>query len=883
MRLTFGMHVGAWRGPGSQAHLGQPVLSRPALLGLLETHLGLTAAPVSAARRAAAYLLALRAADTAQRFFHSSLEADEVGTATHLLKWRDELMLAGWDGDAHAGWPQRLLDLAAVEQHANGSVPASEGERLERVCNRLQTRRIPVTAVTLLDPVLAFPARWQDVLSLLPTELAPAPAAAGDTALARVQTACVQAVAQGQVGQRTRMVDDGSVTVLRPTSCEVAMHWLANHCRSVADSSRLFVAEEGAPAVDDTLRIHGQPACGFDAPSVLRPALQALPLALETLWEPVQPDRLLEFLVHPIGPVHLTARRALARAFAKQPGVGGREWTKAREEIAQNQGSQVIDQVTYWLESARHSRAGGAPLDAIIERVSRLQAGLKLRLDLLAAKGSDPYLVKDVTDALGQTAYFIEGLQELRRAGNTMLRPRALEQLTAHATADCSNPFAVAQVGCMQSATAPAACGVERADEVIWWMPSRPKLPPPHPWVRQELEAISAAGIRLRDPTAEMETLMAHWVRPILAARQRLILVLPPEGTEDHPAWQLLRASCADLQPKVLEAHAAAQERLVVTPAQPLRAARGLWNLDPNASWRPTFSTPTRRPVQSFTSLEMLFNNPALAVLADPAHLEAGTTLAVHDDNRMLGKLSHRLLEMLFGEEGSLQWEEPQLDAWLDPAIPALLRREGLPLLAAGAATRLHQFRDCMRRSIAVLLAHLRHAQAVRVEAERALKGDIGGLATEGEMDLLVHLVGGGTVALDLKWSIAGPYRERLAQGDFLQLALYAHMVEQELGSPVTAVGFFTLADATLLTPTPNLFAPGARVVPTPMTTGQLVRAAIDTWNWRAWQWEQGEVDVVGDGLEPPPSQPPDGCLPRRPLPPWHADLEALFGPREGA
>lgn len=881
MRITFGMHVGNWRGPGSEAHVGQPVLGRAAFLALLETHLGLTAAPVSAARRAAAYLLALRAADNPDRFFHRSLAADEIGAAVQLLAWRDELMLAGWDGRPADNWTGRLADLAATEGHASLRVRASEGERLAQVTLRLSARRVPIDSVQLLDPVEAFPARWRDALDLLPAvaHASPAPAAVGD--LGRVQAACLQAVAQAQISQLPALEGDGSLIVLRPLNREVAEHWLADHCQRDPGVRRLIVCEEHAASVDETLRVQGVPACGFDEPSVLRPALQALPLALETLWDPVEPARVLEFLMHPIGPFHPNARRMLGTAFAKQPGIGGREWSAQREAIAQKLGDEVVQQIAYWLESPRSKRSEGAPLDEVIARVARLQRGLQSRQRSLEQGQFDEALLSDMEWAIGQCSQFMEGLQELRKEGNAVVRPRILEHLVAHATADSSNSLAIAQVGCMQSATTPAGCSVETVDEMVWWMPAKPRLPAPLPWIAEELRAIADAGLRIRDPAAEMAALMAQWIRPILAARQRLLLVLPPEGTEDHPAWQLLRAICTGMVPRALHLYAATRGQLAEVTARPLSAPRGAWQLKPDATWREAYAVPTRRQAQSFSSLNILFNNPAIAVLQDAAGLRAASTMAVPEGTHLLGELAHRLLEVLFAQDGSLHWTDAQVDAWFGPAVDDLLRREGLPLLAAGNASLSHQFRESARGSIGVLLEHLRTAGAVRIEAERKLAGDLEGLPTEGFSDLVVHLESGGTLLLDPKWSPASRYRDRMERGDYLQLALYAHLIQQELGTAPVAIGFFSFVDRMLLTFTPNVFAATARVVTTDIAPEQLLQSAIESWNWRAQQWQEGRVEVIAKGLVPAATQPPAGCLPLGTLGDWLGDFEALFGQAE--
>jgi len=882
MRVTFGLHVGTWHGPGAKSHLGEPVLGRAGFLALLETHLGLSAPAVSPARRAAAYLVALRGADEPGRFFHGSLAADELGTAAHLLRWRDEWMLSGWDGQVVAAWKGRLADLAAVEACAGGRLPPGEGERLARVAERLQHRRTPIESVILLDPLPLFPARWQDVLGQLRTTTAvqAPPAASGD--LGRIQAGCLQALATHTLPTINQLESDASVQVLRPLSRETAEHWLASLCKDTAHPSRLIVAEEHGAALDDTLRVHGVPACGFDAASALRPALQALPLALETLWDPIEPGRLLEFLTHPIGPFSGKARRTLGEAFAQEPGIGGSAWLHARASIQQSAGEAVIDRIALWLETARSKRSTGALVDVVIARVTELRQSILGR----QARPETPLtLARDLQAAVGQCTAVIDCLQELQRQGVTTVRPRLLEQLTTQATTDAGCKLALAEVGCMQSASSPAACAVDTAAEVLWWMPAKPVLPSAHPWVQSELAALADAGIRLRDPAAEMAGLMAQWLRPILAARQRLTLVLPPAGCEDHPAWQLLHAMVPDLQVHELEQHAERLGQMREVTSRPLAAARGSWQLDPSAAWRVHYPAPTRHDNQSYSSLDVLLNNPALAVLRDAAALRAGRTVAVQHTARLLGTLAHRLVERLLANQEAIAWTEDRLGSWFQPALEDLLVREAMPLLAAGSTLQLQQFRDVVRRGISVLLENLRAANAVRAYAERQLDGSLGAIQLTGKTDLYIELPQGRTAALDLKWSRAARFRKQLANGEYLQLALYAHMIEQQQGRAPAAVGYFTFMDAQLLTSTPGVFGPGARVVASRegFDAPQLVQMACESWNWRVRQWNEGIVEVVGHDVDPPSSEPPPGCLPLRELGPWYADYEVLFGQREGA
>lgn len=876
--VTLGQCVDAWHGPGSRSWLAAPVLGRSGFLSLLETHLGLTAPPVHAAVRVTAYLTALRRADGPARFFHGSLEADSIETAARLLAWRDEWRMGGWDGQAGLGWPHRLRDLAEVEALA-GALPPGEAERLRAVCIRLEQRRIPIRSVRLLEPMAAWPALWQELLRIVkatdPTGLVPS--ASGD--LGRLQAACIATLERGSVPASATLAGDGTVQVRRAMSRETAEHWLAAHCRANPGDARMVVSDEMGPSLDDTLRAQGLPTGGFNARSPLRPGLQALALALEPLWDPVDPQRLLDFLLHPISPMRSRrVRHALARAIAERPGVGGKAWESALLSVIKYMPERADDiraDVAYWMPARRWTRLEGIPLEAVLERVERFRQRCAERVGIAAADDSG------VTPAawratLGPCEAVAEAVRILQRAGTPVLGPRALQQLLAQSGGNAPNPIALAQVGCSTIATSPAACAVERADEVVWWMPEAAALPRPHPWTGNELAALAAAGVKLRDPALEMKRLVSLWLLPALAARHRLVIMLPPEGSEEHPAWQLVRASVQGLAVTALETELAAQRLGEALPHRPLPAPAGMWKLPAAATWRKAFPAPSRRPRQSFSSLDPLFRHPALAILRDAASLETGSVLTAGLDKRLLGNLGHSLAEQLFLQEGALGWGRERLDKWFPEALATLLRAEGLPLLAPGRAMQLEQFRRTAHHALAALLRMLQEAGALSVSTERSLEGGLGGLGLRGTVDLYVKLPQ-GSAALDLKWKRAQTFQDRLRQGDFLQLALYHRLLSEDNAPLPIALGYFTFEDATLSTTSPDVF-PGARVIQPRdgLNASALLTMAAATWEWRVRQWEAGEIEVVHDIRQASPM--PDGCLPRRDLPYLERSYAALLG-----
>ncbi len=840
MRVTFGLRLDEQQGPSSQDFFCAPRVGRQAFLGLLETYLGLSGPDRPHAERVATYMGFLAAAQaTASRFYSRSFAADSVGTAARLLEWRDEWSLGGWDGHALDTSPQRLGDMAAVEALAEvGGLAAGEGERLKAVARELQAgSRVPVTSVQLVDDLALFPTAWQRVLAQLPVEAAPALTGIADGDLGRLQSLAVAAVEAGLVSKKLVLENDRSIEVVQARSREVAEHWMSAVC-CATPTDRLILCEEGGDALDATLSVTGHPTCGFAAASNLRPALQSMGLAFETCWTPIDVPQLVEFLVHPIGPFSAKARRFLAEALALEPGIGGKAWVDGKEKVRKEEhAAALLDEVEFWLEGERWERDAGAPVAALLARADRVDQAFK-RL----ATSNDANTV-GVGPALHQSEAVLAGLREFQRQGTERLTRRQIEQLLSQATpGGASSPYAVSQVGCLKFAVVAATCGLEQADEVVWWMPSTPSLPQPLPWSAREVAALADVGVRLRNPEKELTALTSQWLRPLLAARKRFVLVLPPSGKEEHPVWQLLKQIAPKLTVRSLEDTLRNQSGGLSMKLESLALV--------TADERIQLGMPveSRRTEQSFSSVKDMFFNPALAVLKDVAALKTSSVLEAADGNRLLGTLGHRVIEELFSVNGAVGWTSAQAGAWFDGMVGTLLEEEGAPLLMPGASVQLHRFKETTRRALIKLLAHLQTAGAMLVHTELELAGTFAGEPFTGNIDLVVTLTDGRKVVLDLKWKGASGYRKVLIGGKHLQLALYASLVNEKFNAMPATVGYFVFEGAALMVTHPDVL-PSAEVVQpkSGVTLPELVVLAAATWRWRSEQWARGEIDWVDE------------------------------------
>nr|WP_315404361.1 PD-(D/E)XK nuclease family protein [uncultured Pseudomonas sp.] len=869
MHITFGLFLDSRQGPSPTNFFNTPIVGRLGFLSLLETYLGLSAPEASKARRVAIYSGLLRVHDNNSRFYSESLKADSIGTAARLLAWRDEWRLGGWDGSANPEHPSRIQELASIEKAALETLPPGEAERLHLVMQALSASGPgPIKSVHLVDPPEDFPLLWRQVLERLPAVEVRLPEPQGAGQLRALQEHALTVLAGGSAGNLTAQTD-GSVLLVRALAATTAEHWLsAQHSHKPGD--RLILAEEAGDSLDVSLSATGGVNCGFERPSQLRPALQALLLALEMCWEPIDVNRLLDFLTHPVGPFSRPARGRLARAVAKQPGIGSEAWTAAKAKIAAGDNAQeVADEVTFWLESERWSRTDGVPVDALIARVDRMKEAMRRRLSGESADAAS------FTAAHSQCAAVHEALIELARQGLATVLPRQVEQLVAHATpAGATNPAAVSHIGCMRSASMAAAC-IEAADEVVWWMPSTPTLPSPLPWSLAELNALNQLGVQLRDPARELISLALKWLRPLLVARSRFIIVCPPPGTEVHPIRQLLKKLVPDIESGSLDLDTALDSTLLgataeVLPPQPLPATPRYIQLP--------HPLQLGDAAQSFTAFNELFNDAALFVLKRVANLELTSVLAVDQDNRLLGILAHRVLEKLFAHTDALTVSNSAAVAWFRAEADSLLLTEGAVLLMQGAGVTQQHFRKVCELAICSLLDHLRLAGAVQVQTEVELRGTLGAVPLIGKIDLLVTFGDKRTVAVDIKWRGDTYYAGLLRSGEHLQLALYSSLIEQTSGVAPAALGYFILESGALYVTTADTF-PKAQVrrPPDGVTVTTLLDRARATWNWRKQQLDAGTIEVVPEGATDE-FQGPEGTLPVNGPSKWDRDHLVLLG-----
>ncbi len=830
----------------------------------------------AAADRLTEYRACLAQADHPSRFYHASFGVDPINVSRTLLHWRAVLHEHGWDGTFATDAPPRLRDLADVEALARARVPLDRGQRVQRATAALAQRRTQIDAVVLLDTVDELPPVWQALLDKLGFSVdpgvTPEPLAADGTDLRIVQQILTRLVEAdtGAVPTKTQLRGDGTFVVLRGASRDITAQAVAECVIAAADGQShddaLLIAEHDGVILDNACERAGLPRAGFQHYSQFRAVSQVLKLGLSLLWRPVSPQLLLQFLIHPVGPLRRSVRSALADAVADQPGIGGRRWLEARSDIAQRmreggaEASEIaaVDaSIDTWLGGERFDPALGAPIAALAKRAQLCSTYLAIRASAIdddAERGS--YI-----NALAQSEALLRTLRALSAQGQTRVNRIDLDRLIDEIASAAPDPNTFAQAHHVRATTDPATV-TQPWRRVYWWDLAAPSRDAGYPWSPRELEWLRAHGIALPDVAQTLRTHTRHWLRPILHAREHLTLVVHDSEHGYHPLWTQIANSfdgftTARIDDVLLGGLPLPDIGIAARPLpiNALPAPRRWWRL-------PKDVVLPRRPVESYSSLSKLFAYPHGYVLRYCAQLRPGRAQDLSDGNRLSGNLAHRLIERFF--ETNPLWamfDARAVQDWFANELPMLLETEGAVLLEPGRGVDKQRVTATLRRALVALIDHLRDADIQTVQTEFHDEATFKSIRLGGDIDLLLTDPLGREIVLDVKWGSEQWRADDLRKNRHVQLAMYAYLRRARRQWPRQA--YFIIESGRILAQEASVF-PAAVLYPPENgeSIDDLWRRIGVSHDWRWRQLGKGLVEVnVANTAPTDDSMPPDGAL----------------------
>jgi ATP-dependent helicase/nuclease subunit B len=783
--------------------IGQAVWSPAQLLRDLELRLGLGAALESEALRIARWGARIAELAPLGRFYSKSFEVDALETARSVLRLRDSLVEAGWNGQAISAGGARLQAIVELENLGKPSLPFGYVDRLAGVERALSDWRTQFySELVLAESAELWSTRWRTIFRALErtgTRLTLRDlnfhGARADSDLGKVQAALRAGNSMAPVELR----GDGSFVLLTAETSWEAGCSTAAILDNLPATQTVVIRESDVSAFDNALSIHGARSQGWRSVSPWRAALQIMPLALELAFEPKDPQRVLELLTLPVGPFLGFAGRRLAEALTQSPGIGGPAWEEAKSRLVKGadkyaqsdairedptdeseRSKQLLARIEGWLEQPGDDAVSGAPrvaLLAVIERVrswiiSRIPASPEDTMLLTAARHAGA-----LRAALESDPRPILNLVEVRRLAESVLESGAALPLIKESAGRVAH---VDRAGNLR---------VARSNVVWWSFVAGGAVSLGARWRQHEVAALMQVGIVFPDAKKRLAERAVSWRQGLLAATERAILVAPRkcagETTPIHPLWDELvactRADEAALERITLDASAlrslADGETLLPRPS--LRALAPVALPGGHGEWRVPAETVT--PIDHFSpaSLNSLLGCPLQWGLQYRAGISAGGH-ALPPLFMLNGTLGHRLVELLY-PLGAFDKPLAELRERAEAELDQLFQREGAILLRAGMVFERSQLRRQLVTSMLELSNALNGAGLRIVAVEKPIEVTWRDCKLVGRLDLLVATADNVLAIVDVKWGWSS-YRDLLKSGHALQLAVYAAAHAAERG-----------------------------------------------------------------------------------------------------
>ena len=831
---------------------------------LLESHLGLSGYPGNTEYlRIEQYrqLLLKYLGQQQKAFFQASFQADQLATATTLLAWRDELLLAGWDFDVQDDMPDRLRVLATVEQYLrtnNSMHQLSSGfaDRFIEMEKMLSRRKQPIENIFLNEPIQLLPGHFRKILNSLQS----LGAEIIENASAKVETKTdldrfkYFLTHPGHSEQKWELRKDGTLMILKSKRETTAASYLAKLFRKNSLFRPLCLIPEKNRTLDNALIQEGLPSLGIRSASLARPSLQILKLVPAFLWRPIDPYKILEFVSLSLKPLADDLGKLIAQQMAQTPGLKGEGWyiminryfdqlkIKAATDPSINF-QEIKNQFDFWFDRRPYDVHGKVPKEEVADIFRYLAKWAIKTFDEGNSKNNSMLVlhqqsqnITELLEALPESENQLGNLQ-LERIVRTIYEPSPYvfqEKQKGHL------PY----IHKLSAMTSPAS-------KLVWWNFIHNETD--HffsSWYEEELDYLQSCAVGLTGPKEKNHLQLWQRKQPILRTQNQLILVIPEmvEGSkvQTHPLWGDLEACFENLKSISYNLDLESEKKALATkfelPQYTLLSQRQLGN--PKALIQIESKDQLgKNEEESFSSLDSLFYYPYKWVFKHKIKLKKSSILSIVDDKTLMGNLAHRFFELMLRQDIT-SWQKSDVEEWIDQQSYRLLSREGAVLLMYGREPERLAFINKLKYAAWSLIYLIQKNGWTVLETEKVLAGKFLGMPVKAKADLVLSR-GSEMAVVDLKWRGASRRQRIIKNEEDLQLVMYAKLLTEDHGWAHTA--FFIMEEGKMITRNNQAFKEALAVDPDcdHIIVNERIWAKMEaTFQWRIEQLAKGLIEV---------------------------------------
>lgn len=802
------------------------------MLSQLCLRLGLPTRFPANALRIAHYMVALRSADDNEQFYSRSFKTDSWGTAKALLRLRDELVANGWKLSSVNnidGASARLKTLARIEAIAGKNVICLT-DMINPILTRLErVEGVGIESITIVDELSILPPVWQKLINALKgkgVQIMTSFCSSSDIGLSTnnaPSTDLQKLSAFLHNNQLTQLSGDGSLVILESDDEVQAADFVSALLLSVScsDDNVVIIRGDTSSFLDHLLQQRNLPALGGIEKSSMRGYMQLLPLALEVLWEPFDPSRLLELLTLAAGPISPSIARHFVYALKIQPGIAGDAWEKAWQLTRENLvtwdakteedrvcsssdiGSEtnttrtpskaVLEKEAFfreWLEPFRFDPQKGVPAVVAVQVCERVKLHAYLRFNSMTGKISEAQI-----QVFLRTAVFAETLLEsIKASGSELITRSQLLRMMESAAGEGYTPD-TPEASTWTPVDHPGQI-IGSADLILWWgFVSNRNHGVSTAWSNEEIDFLEKLEVYLDSPQNAVVREAKSWYRPLTASAGRLVVVKPRtvagRTVAAHPFYHevaaLVEATPHTVRTRIIkQAHEIysqavseiSDHKIVCRPVlkRALPRPRPVWNITPSD---------LSRSSENATSLERLLSCPMSWLFEHKKKFRFGNLLSVSAGEQLSGNLAHEVFAAVFShkeildkhdeEQASMEVIEMLAAKYFEELCPKI----AAPLLLPGNSLERQKLKKAIVDGTGNLANLIREAGFSRIQCETEHEQKVDGIVLRGRIDMVLSHPDNYDYIIDLKWTRRAPYRRReISEGRAIQLALYAALLK---------------------------------------------------------------------------------------------------------
>ena len=735
----------------------EKIVGDAGLLDFLELRLGLSGADPDAIERILAYKSALESAKEGA-FYEAAFKNDPLATAKEILRWRDLLVMEGFESDTPYTSP-RLLKLAEVEKEFRKSAIVGIPERWKRVFECLNGK-LPGVTISVRYSLELIPKLIRDIL---------------------IKLGAKEKNIKGEMEFAPKCPEKISINCFG-TVAEAYRWAVDNHTDETVICPDTF-------RLDAMLRNREQPPVVASA-SGDSSITQLFRQGLSLLERPLNIKFLLDYLRTEFSPIPGKYRYALARAL-KKDGGRGEEWEKVlsgcREVPEVNKHLLSLLEANVTVISIDNKKVEAIPASVITDWCEALAAwsatviteerkAYQFELTALCNgmgriindMGHGKVMVKDIMKAL-------KTLYELTPVKTEKAMARSWNAIDSH------------------------RCFIDNPEK-LWWLPCNGSLGTPYPYSFLLQEEREALGIK--DMTCYIQYDYRRMVDLLGNVDEIVLFSCDFDGTEalvEHPAVTV----CKQAAPKS-ETDLRRKESISgtgdVPPAPtksifvPLRTIETKVNLYPKRNYNNDPDNELKDIKLSATSTETLIAYPFDFVMEKTLRFDDISSLHLSDITPTLGTVAHLVFQSMLenSQEKSVREMKTMLENGFDDRVNSAAKAKGEILLLPENGTLFSNFKRTIKESISVLLNILEACNLKPMFSEEDLNETLQGFSDiTGSVDFHAEMPDGRIVVIDFKYSKGKSYIEKLEDDKAIQLELYAEALHEKWHKDVVARAYY--------------------------------------------------------------------------------------------